>query len=248
MKGNKGDAKILVEIIAVVAALVVILVVMWPVLREAMFGAGEKGQCEFSVALASVAKQGSLGVVEFPVECKMKRQTITLKDLDAYQTLAKKTLDGQHIPAGEKEYQTWALSKILADHLVSCYEKGRGLLGKDTDWVKFLKRKSGQLVCLPCARIIVAPEVASSIKQEIPLNKWLSNNKIKGQTYTQYLTRDIDSFYAKNLANDWFTININQALAVTFFAHESNSEVIGGAGIVPYTGLGEKCAKIIGGD
>lgn len=126
---------LLVTIISLIAFLAVSLVIVWPVMRDALFGAGEEKQCQFSLFFASKSQTvaGQLLVGDIPPECKMKRRTLTLAEVDALKLQAEAAISAgyqradanvvQNFANSNAGYAKWAVSKIFADELVDCYTK-----------------------------------------------------------------------------------------------------------------------------
>ena len=205
-------AETLVAIIALLAFLAVTLVIVFPVIRDALFGAGEQGQCQLSLWLASQTQRTGikLALGELPAECRTKRMTISMSDLDALRGQAEAAIkDG--LSSGDagyraqwsddnKGYAKWALQKKFADELVSCYE--RAGLGSETvvngmmAMLGFLPVYNlNDFTCLLCARITLDTEAKAFFQTnkltDVDVFPWLVYHPVKGQdsSYANYLTQ-----------------------------------------------------------
>ena len=190
----KGDAKYLVEIIAVVAALVVILVVIWPVLKTALFDTGQQGVCNWSFL---VSKFGAKVFQDIPPACQAHRFSVTPALLQQQIPLAEKAIKNYqktlNIPANqwfsEQNKAEWALDSIMARELVDCSDKV--LRGKFTlfqgGWI------TSKTACVICARVtfdntLPFQELRLTQGQIGSLDTWLKVNNYKGSTYYDYLS------------------------------------------------------------
>jgi len=233
--------------------LVVALVIVYPPIKNWMFGAGETGACQFSVLLKTMSKQMSFGFGEIPAECKMKRITVTDKEIDAYNSLAKKRIASykeQNNPAQydftdtpESEY-TWALEKIVGDEMVDCLNKGwRGKLdlaatGIPTDLIKEL----GAQMCILCTRIKFDQTAQDLFGQKVfAMKPWLDANVKESKTYYTLLTQNIDPYYQTFVTYSEF--DIRRPTAIVFIAGVEKKEGefltdgVGGVGIFNYDAL-----------
>ncbi|HLC33040.1 MAG TPA: hypothetical protein VJJ82_04390 [Candidatus Nanoarchaeia archaeon] len=192
--GRKGDAKYLVEIIAVVAALVIILVVIWPVLKTALFDTGQQGVCNWSFL---VSKFGAKVFQDIPPACQAHRFSVTPALLQQQIPLAEKAIKNYqktlNIPANqwfsEQNKAEWALDSIMARELVDCSDKV--LRGKFTlfqgGWI------TSKTACVICARVtfdntLPFQELRLTQGQIGSLDTWLKVNNYKGSTYYDYLS------------------------------------------------------------
>jgi len=136
---KKGIAPgILVSTIAAVAVLTVILIFLAPKITDILMGAGEQAQCQFSLLLSKTAETVTFGFgKEVPVECKTTRKTITQNDLARYTGLATQAISnypssseaGKIFTNDQQGKDKWALAKIIANDMKSCYDRGwRGKL------------------------------------------------------------------------------------------------------------------------
>ncbi|VVB81063.1 Uncharacterised protein [uncultured archaeon] len=251
---KKGmNPELLVGIIALMAFLVVALVIVYPPIKDWMFGAGQTGQCQFSILLRTISKQMSFGFGEIPAECQMKRITVTDKEIDSYTSLAKNRIasyKAQNNPAQynfpdtpQSEYN-WALEKIVADEMVDCLNKGwRGRLnleatGLPTDMFKEL----GAQMCILCTRIKFDQTAQNLFGQKnFTMKPWLDANVKESKTYYNLLTENTDPFYQAFVTYSQF--DIRKPTAIVFIAGVEKKEGefltdgVGGVGIFNYETL-----------
>ncbi len=182
---SRGDVSVglLVSIAALMAFLVVTLVIVWPVLKDALFGAGEEGQCQFSLLLSTKLKGLTFGAADLPAECTMIRKTVTLADLQKYVPAARALREKERAEAvaenpelfaelGESSPAVydfldnfWALKKVIAEEMVGCMSKGwkgkldlqgsAGIASQIKEAVKAGLAVDGpqNLACLACSRL-----------------------------------------------------------------------------------------------
>ena len=122
--------------LAILGLLVVILIVIvFPTIKEVLVSEGEKGACEWSLVMSSLVKLGDWSLI--PPECRANRIDIDLKYLDRFTSEAKIRI---------KEYNTnptkypgivnyfkdekdtskvyeWALNKAVATEMNDCWTK-----------------------------------------------------------------------------------------------------------------------------
>jgi len=196
--GMKGEISTLVEIIATVAALVVILVVIWPVLKDALFDTGQQGVCNWSFL---VSKLGAKVFQDIPPSCQAHRFSVTPALIQQQIPLAEKAIKNYqktlNSPANqwfsEKNKAEWALDAIMARELVDCSDKV--LRGKFTLFPGNWKEGwiTSKTACVICARVtfdqnLPFQEFRLTHGQIGSLDTWLKVNNYKGSTYYDYLS------------------------------------------------------------
>lgn len=127
------DTLILLAVL-VMAALVMLLIV-YPQVKESLEKQSEKGACEWSLVMHSIAKLGDWSLI--PAECRAHRIEITMNDLKRYEKEAKKRIDLYHKnldkygdvadvfknPDKDIYWMEWSLNKIVATEMKDCWEK-----------------------------------------------------------------------------------------------------------------------------
>lgn len=207
----------LVEILSVTAALLVLLMLVWPALREVLFDTGTKGECQFSLTVSSLSSLAGTEIGSCPTE-KVK---IGNAEINRYLPLAERQVNEYHknpsqeiaqqYPLNPTGYKQWAMDKIVADQLVDCWEKvvfGKFLPKK---WTNVLKE---DVICVICSTINFQKdlpfEITTAVQDKNWINKinepgnpslkpgflmpWLKNNYYQGQTYFDYIMRPMKPF------------------------------------------------------
>ncbi|RMD58270.1 hypothetical protein D6825_01360, partial [Candidatus Woesearchaeota archaeon] len=238
--------QILVSIIAILAGFVVILVVVFPAVRDVLIGSSEKSECRFSVLLSSIGRQAGLSI---PASCKMKRMNIGLSDLEPIVPLAKKRIESyksadyaistggsasDHFKPREKDYYKWSLMRLVSDELVDCFDKGwRGELELDPRiWTNvysraFEGRKAGHYICILCSRMVFGDDVKSlfsepEIKRGFLLAPFMEVEKVEGKSYMNFLSEGVREDWKYKLQYAGFTLD--EPWAVLFVADPFTKE------------------------
>jgi len=132
---RKGEINTLRDLCILLVVFTIIFLGVFPKFKEKLVEAGEKSKCEWSILLASVQKFGTAGIAEgIPEGCKAKMVSISMKDLEKGQKLAKKRIkeyiDKKEVykprfftNTDQDTLYEFALDKIIADELVDCWEK-----------------------------------------------------------------------------------------------------------------------------
>lgn len=217
----------LVIMISLLATAVIFLIILYPQWRGAAEGGAEgSAECSSELLLRSLVKKVSFGYGDVPVNCEVRKRTITQRDIEQFQPLANqatKIYASQNSPLGKKYsddvagQRKWAISKIMADELVSCYKKGwQGKISMEqTGLLDFFPPKGA--LCLYCARISYDEDLTNS-KIEVYFSDWLENNIIGGKTYSDYLYSSLDSANVNEftMADPMFTLEQKQQSARSF--------------------------------
>ena len=224
---KRGQIGHFVELIAIAAALVVMLAVIWPVLKEALFEAGEKGECEFSVLISGLAKQGSLGTIEVPPECKMRLITIDKAAIAPFISAASATIQ-QYKQKGSAAYEwfkegneeEWVIDSIIAKELADCSDKV--LHGKLDLFKGNVASKKGS--CIICSRIKFGTDLPLyKIKTQSgfvgSLNGWLVHNNIQGQSYYEYVQTNPKLVKKDSRAGTVFPYSFSKPYAVIYWEY-----------------------------
>ena len=248
--------ELLVSIIALTVFLIISLIIVFPEFKELIFGAGEKGQCQFSILIRTMSKELTFGFGEIPAECKANRMTITADRLDKYQTLAKKRIDSyikNNHPAQSEFPQTtqgrykWAIERIMANEMVDCYNKGwRGRLDLEGLWAyEFLPGLAGpgEMVCILCTRVKFDKSVRGlfGAQREFEIKPWLDANSREGKTYYTLMTEEQHPLFKGFVRESEF--NIDKTEAVVYIAGTwkkagtLSTYGVGGVAIVDYDKL-----------
>ncbi len=202
--------EILTAIIALSTVLIIMLTVLVPPLAKQIFGRGEEGLCRFDLLLNSLAKQGTLGFKDLPIECKAKYRTITLEELERNKINAQGNITqfNTRYPedttyAGERGPYVWTLQEIYAKEMVNCYNRvARGGL----DFESFIENR----FCIVCARIRLdqaalnskIPDFIADYGKEYPLKPILNVLSDSQKTYYDILTGDITNSGIKKLVEN----------------------------------------------
>ena len=255
MNKKAMSPELLVGIIALLATFVVLLTIVYPPVKNALFGTGETAECQFSILLSSVTKTLTFGFGDIPAECKMKRMTITDKHIEQYQNYGKKATDRyrkQNVPAqsdfpqNKEGINRWAFSKIIADEMVDCYNKGwrGGIDLTATGWpTDIIGKETGAFLCILCTRILVDDTAQQMLGDNfIKIGPWLDANNKEGKTYMALLTEGTHTSYQSFVKYSW--IELDRPTAVTFLAYVGKDvgdltthEVTGGVALLPYETL-----------
>ncbi len=122
--------------LAILGLLVVILIViLFPEIKEALVGEGEKGACEWSLVMSSLTKLADWSLI--PPECRAHRMDIDVKYLDRFTSEAKVRIKEYknnpakygsilvyfNDPAKTEQVYEWALNKAVAQEMNDCWTK-----------------------------------------------------------------------------------------------------------------------------
>lgn len=260
---SRGDVSVamLVSIAALMAFLVVSLVIVWPVLRDAIFGAGEGSQCQFSLLLSSMTQRNIFKLTDLtlPPECKVKRMTVTKADLAKHHAEAEQAISGLldsgdpsllgDFSSDERGFDKWAMSKILADELVECHNRASlgsqqivdGLVSSMVSVVGLPQYGGNAFVCLLCARVSVDAEVAQSLgPSTFSTWSWLLKTKYKEGTYADYLLDRSSAVFYGTWLRETSGFRVGEPYVVMFAAkttYGSGSANVGSVGLYPYQTL-----------
>jgi len=193
----------LVIMISTLVAVVVFLTILYPQWKGATEGSTESSaECSTELLLRSVIKAVSFGFSDIPVKCTVKEVKITEKSIDKLIPLSKqatKQYAQQNMPIShtypdnELGWKKWAISKIVADEIVSCHRKGwEGKLDLTQTGLIKLFPEDGQL-CLYCTRITYDEKISEK-NIKIDLQPWLQQNIIGEKTYFDYLSSELYAF------------------------------------------------------
>lgn len=187
----------LVIMISLLATAVIFLIILYPQWRGAAEGGAEgSAECSSELLLRSLVKKVSFGYGDVPVNCEVKKVKVDETAINRLMPLAEQStklylqqnsplmMEYQNDALGQRK---WALSKIVADELVSCHKKGwEGKLDLEQTGLLDFYPPSGAL-CLYCSRIEYTEDVKNNNIQ-MELYPWLENNIISGRTYYDYLS------------------------------------------------------------
>jgi len=189
-----GELVIMISLLATAAVFLVITYPQWKGVAEG--SAESSAECSSELLFRSMVKKVSFGYADVPVKCEVKKRTVTQKDIERLMPLAKQATqiyakDNLPIktiyPDDVLGQRKWALSKIVADELVSCHKKGwEGKISLEQTGLLDFYPPTGAL-CLYCTRIEYTEEV-KNLNAQIELYSWLENNIIGGKTYYDYLS------------------------------------------------------------
>ncbi len=182
----RGSVSHFVEIISVAAALLVLLVIVWPVVKEAMFGAGEKGQCDFTASLSQI----TAGIT--PVECAMNPITIDFAMLEKQRGTAIKEIEKvksqqEFLNPRFRKYEEstgperWVMDKIIANEIVSCVDRSKNV--KPRELYKLLDPRT--TFCMICSRVKFAEDLPWKGRTISPY-LWMNLNTYEDKTYFDY--------------------------------------------------------------
>ena len=120
----------------VVIVMLVVLLGVFPGMREKLAQAAETGTCDWNIFMAGIRKAGTLGIAEgIPEGCKAKRIELTLTDVQRQLGYAKNRLkvintDPKYKDKApsftnddEKTQYQFAMNKLIADELAGCWAK-----------------------------------------------------------------------------------------------------------------------------
>ena|GEM_PF-3326502 len=192
----------LVIMISLLATAVIFLVILYPQWRGATEGSADSpAECSSELLFRSMVKTVSFGYGDVPVNCEVKKRTITQKDINKFQGLSKQATQNYvqtnsqlktTYPNNELGQTNWALSKIIADELVSCYGKGwQGKINLDQAGLLDFFPQDGSL-CLYCSQITYDEQLTNS-KINLELTAWLETNIAGDQTYYDKISSSLFS-------------------------------------------------------
>ncbi len=137
---------------AILIALVALILVV-PHFTKQLYAASEKGQCQWSVLVSALTRTPGVGIENIPIECKAKYINLTLEDAQANYNAAAKAINvyrdrGPEYDAiykifnsqkSESQLAEWSVDKILADEMVSCWDKvWKGKMPMFDEWWKII--------------------------------------------------------------------------------------------------------------
>ncbi|MEM4239676.1 MAG: hypothetical protein QXK08_00580 [Candidatus Woesearchaeota archaeon] len=215
-QGAISIVDVLVQLgLAVIAMLVIFIV--FSGYKSNLMAAGEKAKCEWSVVMAALSKAGTGGFSEgIPEGCRAKIMNVTMDDLRKKYSLAKTRM----ALYGGAQYQNvirtftpdkadneavlneFAVDKIVADEMVSCWEKVfKGKMPLFDEWWRLYdfpwsktERNPETAVqnfagtfgrppvnCILCAHIKFMPEVINAFKAKpkiTSMDEWMLANPV----------------------------------------------------------------------
>lgn len=143
--------------VAILIALVAFIFIV-PKFTKLMIEAGSTGECQWNVLVSALTRTPGLGFENIPVECKARYLDVTLADIqanygdasDAITMYGKKAAYSEILPFFNKpdsvsQLAEWSLDKVVADEMVSCWDKvWKGKLPIFDEWWKLVgyKRES----------------------------------------------------------------------------------------------------------
>jgi hypothetical protein len=188
--------------LAVVGIVIIVMFAgVFPVFEKKAEASIEKGKCEITVLLSAVALKGSIGLVEVPPACKMRRIDVTMDMVNSLSEFSAKRISVfQQLPAKYKDALSYfpdqspntlnefAIDKIFADELDNCWDKV--LQGKLTIFGD--KAFRGHMNCIICSKIKFDNTVLNVYKGKKvnSLTTWLQYNPIPSTNvaYWEYLS------------------------------------------------------------
>jgi hypothetical protein len=208
----------LVIMISLLATAVIFLVILYPQWRGVTEGSAESSaECSFELLLRNIIKQASFGFADAPVNCPVKKVIVTSELVEKQKKLAQQVTKSYSendvdiflktgYPDDEYGQTKWILSKIVADELISCYNKGwKGEIDlrppDQRDWFQYIitagplgQQTTGlggpeNVICLLCARITYPSQYFGLDIDSRDFKSWLENNLAEKQSYYDYLTQ-----------------------------------------------------------
>lgn len=207
-------------------------------IKELIEDLGYGGTCKLSMLATHVSGKSEGVLPKIPPSCKTDRKSVYLSDLYEGEKLALKFNPG----FSEKEALRWNAQRIVADALVDCFEKGwRGNIdikgtGFSDAFVTMFKDEPGAAVCLLCSRIRFDDEVQKVIGKYVYMTDFLQNNFYRGETYYDYLTRDVNKLQ-KSMIDSASTFDISKPLAIVYVAAAEKERWELGTSLLGFTGV-----------
>jgi hypothetical protein len=135
MKRAQISVDTFILLAALAFAALIIFAIVYPVVKEVIETEGEKGTCEWSLVMHSIAKLGDWSLI--PAECRANRIEIDLKYLERYHKEAKKRMEIYakdqtkyaeiykifKDPKDPNMLNEWALNKIVATEMKNCWDQ-----------------------------------------------------------------------------------------------------------------------------
>ncbi|MEM4246731.1 MAG: hypothetical protein QXR48_00460 [Candidatus Woesearchaeota archaeon] len=157
--------------LSIAVVFLVVFLSLYPTVEKKLYAAEEKGACEWAVLLAGIRKAGSLSIAEgVPEGCRASRIVIKPEDLRNKVSYAKKRLktikseelykdtapyfrDNPEKRSEEQLVYEFALDSIIADQMVSCWEKVfKGRIPIFDEWWRLYNcKKDGKTE--PCSKL-----------------------------------------------------------------------------------------------
>lgn len=137
---------------AILIALVALVLVV-PHFTKQLFAAGEKGECQWSVLVSALTRTPGLSLENIPISCKANYMNMTLEDVQANYKTAVKAIKGYKDKGpeyndiykifntlnSENQLAEWSTNKIIADEMVSCWDKvWKGQMPMFDEWWKII--------------------------------------------------------------------------------------------------------------
>ncbi len=212
---KKGmSPEFLVGLIATAAFLGIALFFMGPAILKLLFGSAETGQCNIQFILTHLGETSQLE------SCKMHDIIVTpevlYKEMTAGKTehaALKKAdalgrIENTFDPSRPGADEAWALNRMIAKEMASCYEKTLGGKVLEKKWLS--GAFSTDTVCVICARITLTPEAVNVFKSTD------FNKHGKFETYLDYWMDEVPYKKGKMLYADY----VQQALVINTDASE----------------------------
>lgn len=201
----KGQTKLTVELVAIGIAAIVMLVILFPPIRELIFGAGIAGQCRFSMLLSAGVAKATFGIEDIPPECESQKVLINKRALDNVirinrpknwmerYAVSKKGMPEYRLreiydPDNENAEYRWALSKIIADELNDCRETvWADLKLREGDFGSTALSSQEKVWCFVCSRMTLDEEAKNAIRQgNLGFKDFLKAHSPKGTAKTYW--------------------------------------------------------------
>lgn len=137
---------------AILIALVALLLVV-PHFTKQLFAASEEGECQWSVLVSALTRTPGLSMENIPISCKAKYMNVTLEDMQVNYGTASKAIKFYNskgpeydaiykifnTPNSENQLAEWSVNKIIADEMVSCWDKvWKGQMPMFDEWWKII--------------------------------------------------------------------------------------------------------------
>jgi len=203
-KGQTG-LSVTIEVVAISIAAIVMIIILFPAIRDLLFGAGVQGQCRFSMLLSGGIAEATFGIEDIPPECQSQKVLVNKRELDKAIRINKphnwmeryavaRTGTPEHrlqetytAESNNAEYR-WALSKIIADELNNC---------RETVWADWKLREGTvtgtgigtqeKLWCFVCSRIMLDEESKNLVREgSLDLKDFMKAHSPKGTTKTYW--------------------------------------------------------------
>jgi hypothetical protein len=258
----------LIQLAIVLVVFLVVFLGVFPVFQQKLEAAQQTSACEWSVLLSALRKGGSAGIAEgIPEGCHTKIMKVTMDDLKKRQAYARKRIAAY---ASQPQYQgivqtfvndnentlnEFAVDNIVADEMVSCWDKVyKGKMPLFDEWWRLYTVPWAQtendpkkavdtfadsfgrapVNCILCANIQFDNTVLSTLPKDInSLEEWMSINPVQ-RTGTDYLTYILDGQPKQGVLNRQpYRIKMSEQGLAIIYTRVNEQAVIGWLSKIP---------------